>query len=62
MEYSSEEEDNIDYFEEVNDLCNNLQIGNRNYNYTGLNYLNTNIHDKFKRIQLIKDYFNMNRL
>ena len=50
MEYCSEEEENInslniDYFVEVNDLCNNLQVSNNNYHYPGLTYLNTNIHD-----------------
>ena len=55
MEYCSEEEENmnnlnIDYFDQVNDLCNNLQVGNNNFHYHGLNYLNTNIHDIFEEI------------
>jgi hypothetical protein len=57
MEYCSEEEDNmnnlnIDYFQEVNDLCNNLQVPNNIYNYPGLNYLNTNIHNIFEEINI----------
>lgn len=52
MEYCSEEEENIDYFEEVNDLCNNLQVSNNNYHYPGLTYLNTNIHNIFEEINI----------
>lgn len=56
MEYCLEEEENtithIDYLQEVNDLCNNLQVTNNNYSYLGLNYLNTNIHHIFEEINV----------
>ena len=54
MEYCSEEEENIniDYFQEINDLCNNLQVTNNKYHYNGLTYLNTNINDIFEEISV----------
>jgi hypothetical protein len=58
MEYCSEEEENnnVDYFEEVNDLCNNLQVTNNNYHYPGLNYLNTNLLEVFPEYT---DFYNL---
>lgn len=49
MEYCSEEEENninMDYFEDINNLCHNLHVTNNNYHYPGLKILKDNINEE----------------